>query len=45
MDADPAAADSVVLTEPCADAFDCCGDFQPAWAPDGTRIRATFAAG
>lgn len=38
MDIDPATEDSTILTEPCADAFDCYGDFQPAWSPDGTRI-------
>lgn len=37
MDADPATEDSTVLTEPCTD-FECYGDFQPAWSPDGTRI-------
>ncbi len=38
MDTDPATDDHVVLTEPCADDFDCYGDFQPAGSPDGTRI-------
>ncbi|MEJ7725788.1 MAG: hypothetical protein WKH47_02080 [Actinomycetes bacterium] len=38
MDADPATADHTVLTEPCLDDFDCYGDSQPAWSPDGTRI-------
>jgi len=38
MDADPLTADHTVLSEPCADEFDCYGDFQPAWSPDGTRI-------
>lgn len=38
MDADPATADSTVLSDPCADSFDCYGDFQPAWSPDGARI-------
>ena len=37
MDTDPATDDHVGLTEPCTD-FDCYGDFQPAWSPDGTRI-------
>ena len=38
MDADPATADHSVLTEPCLDDFDCYGDSQPAWSPDGTRM-------
>lgn len=38
MDTDAATDDHVVLTEPCVDDFDCYGDFQPAWSPDGTRI-------
>jgi len=38
MDADPATSDWTVLSEPCASAIDCYGDFQPAWSPDGTRI-------
>lgn len=38
MDADPTTDDQTVLTEPCLDDFDCYGDSQPAWSPDGTRI-------
>jgi dipeptidyl aminopeptidase/acylaminoacyl peptidase len=38
MDTDPATEDWTVLTNPCADEFDCYGDFQPVWSPDGTRI-------
>ena len=38
MDADPATPDQTVLTVPCVDSFDCYGDFQPEWSPDGTRI-------
>lgn len=38
MDADPATEDWTVLSDPCPDTFDCYGDFQPAWSPDGSRI-------
>jgi TolB protein len=38
MDTDPLTDDQTVISEPCVDGFDCYGDFQPAWSPDGTRI-------
>lgn len=38
MDTDPATDDWTVVSAPCEDDFDCYGDFQPAWSPDGTRI-------
>jgi Tol biopolymer transport system component len=44
MDADPATADWTVLSDPCpADPFDCYGDFQPVFSPDGTRIAFASA--
>lgn len=38
MDADPTTEDHTTVTEPCLESFDCYGDMQPAWSPDGTRI-------
>jgi Tol biopolymer transport system component len=38
MDANPATDDQLVVSDPCVDEFNCYGDFQPAWSPDGTRI-------
>jgi Tol biopolymer transport system component len=38
MDSDPATDDQTVVSEPCVDGFDCYGDFQPSWSPDGSRI-------
>jgi WD40 repeat protein len=38
MAADPVTDDQAVLSQPCVDEFERYSDFQPARAPDGSRI-------